>query len=99
MTHCVNVGITHWGESRNSGESELERSEFFFAPAHIQKRMQDWGPAGFAQRTSTFMADTIGKSRGWLKLTSLDGLGALAANYSDICGGRIAPDTGLIVKM
>ncbi|MCH7891455.1 MAG: DUF2855 family protein, partial [Gemmatimonadetes bacterium] len=76
-----------------------ERSEFFFAPTHIQKRMQDWGQEGFAQRTSTFTANTIGKSRDWLNLSTLDGLDALSDNYSDICGGRIAPDTGLVVKM
>ena len=99
MKHCVNVGITHWDKTPDDGGNNLERSEFFFAPTHIQKRMQDWGQEGFAQRTSTFTADTIGKSRDWLNLSTLDGLDALSDNYSDICGGRIAPDTGLVVKM
>jgi hypothetical protein len=99
MKHCVNVGLTHWDKQAGSGGYTFERSEFFFAPSHIQQRLKDWGPDGFAQRTSTFMAETIGKCSDWLNLTTLDGLEGLSDNYSDVCDGRIAPQTGLIVRI
>ncbi|MCP4299743.1 MAG: DUF2855 family protein, partial [Gammaproteobacteria bacterium] len=74
-------------------------SEFFFAPAHIQIRLQDWGPDGFAQRTSSFMQDTAAKSRAWFTLRNIDGLQGLTDIYEDVCDGRIAADQGLIVQL
>ncbi len=71
MKRCINVGLTHWDESGPGDDIITERSEFFFAPAHIQQRLQDWGPDGFTERTSSFMQETALKSRGWLKLEVL----------------------------
>jgi hypothetical protein len=75
------------------------RSEFFFAPAHIQMRMKDWGPDEFAKRTSTFLKETAVKTLGLLHFEKLAGLNGLAAVYPDVCEGRVAPDQGLIVEM
>jgi hypothetical protein len=99
MKRCINVGLTHWDES-SPGEGLIrERSDFFFAPAHIQKRMQDWGPNGFAEKTAGFMQETALKSRAWLKLKKIDGLQGLGEIYSDVCAGRLAADQGLIVEL
>lgn len=99
MNYCINVGLTHWDETRPGAGVISKRSEFFFAPSHIQKRMKDWGPEGFAHKTSTFLQDTARKSRDWLKLTRIDGLSGLAAVYPDVCEGRVAADEGLIVVL
>ena len=99
MKRCINVGLTHWEESEPGGGIITERSEFFFAPTHIQKRMQNWGPEGFAERTSSFMQETALKSRGWLKLKKINGLNGLADIYKDVCEGRLAADQGLIVEL
>jgi len=99
MTHCVNVGLTHWDETQKGEGIISERSEFFFAPSHIQKRMKDWGPQGFAEKTSAFMQETALKSRDWLKLTRLEGLHGLSGVYKQVCEGHIAADQGLIVEL
>ncbi len=99
MKRCINVGLTHWDETGPRDGIITERSEFFFAPTHIQERLRDWGPDGFAERTSSFLQETALKSRGWLKLTIIDGLEGLAAVYEDICEGRVAADRGLIVEL
>lgn len=99
MRRCINVGLTHWGEAGAGSGIIEERSEFFFAPSHIQKRLQDWGPDGFAQRTSSFMQDTAAKSLAWLKLRNIGGLQGLADIYEDVCEGRIAADQGLIIEL
>ncbi len=99
MTHCVNVGLTHWDETHKGEGIIRERSEFFFAPSHIQQRVKDWGPQEFAEKTSAFMQETTLKSRDWLKLKRLDGLHGLADIYEQICEGRIAADQGLIVEL
>jgi Protein of unknown function (DUF2855) len=99
MKRCLNVGITHWDEIKPPTGVITERSEFFFAPGHIQKRMKEWGPDEFTAKTTTFMRGAARKSLSILKFMQLDGLDGLAAVYTDVCEGSVAPDQGLIVKM
>lgn len=99
MKYCINVGITHWDEFRPDSGIPRDRSEFFFAPSHIQMRMKDWGPEEFADRTSAFLRDTARKSRSWLKLRRIDGLEGLAEIYPEVCGGKIPADEGLIIQL
>lgn len=99
MTRCINVGLTHWDEREASEGIIKARSEFFFAPTHIQRRMQEWGPDGFAERTSSFLGETALKCGGWLKLNRANGLQGLADVYLDVCNGRLAADQGLIVEL
>ena len=99
LQRCINVGLTHWGAPQAHPGVNTQRSEFFFAPGHIQKRMKDWGPEGFSARTATFLKDAAIKSRALLRFTQLEGLQGLAAVYDDVREGQVAPDQGLIVKM
>lgn len=99
MRRCINVGLTHWDEREPDDRIIMERSEFFFAPAHIQRRMQEWGPDGFAEKTSRFMQETALKCRSWLQLKKVDGLQGLAGIYPDVCNGQLAADQGLIVRL
>ncbi|MAD17790.1 MAG: hypothetical protein CL579_17270 [Alteromonadaceae bacterium] len=99
LTYCINVGLTHWDEFSAESAAESDRSEFFFAPGHIQKRIADWGPQGFEQRTIGFMAETAMKCRSWLEVKELNGLEDLAQAYSQVCEGKIPPEQGLIIKL
>jgi Protein of unknown function (DUF2855) len=99
MKRCINVGLTHWSELKAHPGIIAERSEFFFAPGHIQMRMKDWGSDEFAKRTSAFLKDAAVKSLSLLHFEKLAGLSGLAAVYADVCEGRVAPDQGLIVEM
>ena len=76
-----------------------QRSETFFAPSHIQKRLKDWGPEVFEQKTTAFMRSTIRRSASWMKLTQLNGLDGLADVYQDVCEGKVNPEARLIVVM
>lgn len=99
LRRCINVGLTHRDETGAEDSINADRSEFFFAPTHIQKRLQDWGPEAFATRTTGFMQHTAAKSRDWLRLRRLAGLEELADIYSDVCAGRIAANEALIVEL
>jgi hypothetical protein len=99
MLHSINVGLTHWEESHSDEDVNSKRSEFFFAPSHIQKRLKDWGPESFEQKTTQFLFDTTLKCRTWLKLTKIEGISGLAGVYQDVCDGKIAPDEGLIIEL
>ncbi|MFT5484393.1 MAG: hypothetical protein ACI9GW_003058 [Halieaceae bacterium] len=98
MKHCVNVGITHWEATGDNPDINTERSEFFFAPAHIQMRIKEWGVEGFDEKTANFIKNTVAKSRSWLKLKTLPGLQGLESIYPDVCAGAVAPDEGIIIE-
>ena len=36
LKYCIRVGLTHWEQAGSATPANDERSEFFFAPAHIQ---------------------------------------------------------------
>lgn len=95
MKLCLRVGVTHRDAAGHG--PRLARSEFFFAPSHIEKRLKDWGPHGFFDRSAAFVKATSERSRDWLQVRELQGLEALQAIFSDIADGRIAADVGLVV--
>ncbi len=99
LRHCISVGLTHWDEVGHTETSAAPRSEFFFAPSHIQMRMKGWGMEEFTARTSTFLRESAVKSISLLTFTRLNGLTGLADVYADVCAGRIAPDRGIIVEV
>lgn len=99
MVFCSNVGITHWGDFDAHADIIKERSHMFFAPSQIQKRIQDWGPKIFEQKSSEYLRHSIGESRAWLKMTEIDGLEQLKGIFPDICEGKIPPEAGLIIKI
>jgi hypothetical protein len=102
MLNCLNVGMTHWDEPTDAdgplaGQMIRERSSFFFAPAHIQKRMGDWGQDGYEEQTSNFMAERAKQSLGWMKVEHISGFDAFAEVYSDMVEGKVNPNEGLII--
>ena len=101
MKWCINVGFTHWDKASPKPKQGMitERSEFFFAPGHIQKRLKEWGPAGFDQKTSTFMMETAAKTKEWLTYRTIDGVAGMAEIHQAVCEGKIAANEGLIVEL
>lgn len=97
MNYCINVGITHWDQAGGNDESLKVRSEFFFAPSHIQMRLKDWGPDGFEKKTSSFLKASMTRAAEWLTFEELDGLQGLSEIHEDMCAGNIAADKGLVV--
>ena len=99
LRYCLRVGLTHWDETQTKLTVGNDRSSFFFAPGHIQKRMKDWGPQGFAERSQQFLRDAAAWSRRWLKTREVSGLQGLAEVYPAVCKGQIAADEGVIVTL
>ncbi len=98
---CINVGLTHWDKASPKPKKGMitERSEFFFAPGHIQKRIKEWGPAGFDQKTSAFMMEAAAKTKKWLTYKKVAGLAEMAEIHQAVCAGKIPANEGLIVEL
>ena len=103
MLNCINVGMTHWdtlayndpmGAKINRG-----RSNFFFAPAHVQKRIGDWGHDVFNQRAAEFMISRMRQSTNWMRVTEVNGFDSFVSVYDAIVAGDMNPEEGVIVVM
>ena len=102
MLKCLTVGMTHWDKGTSVedalAQAELQdRTEFFFAPAHIQKRNNDWGTEGYNKKTSTFMNARAEQSLKWMKIKEISGLDQFIQTYEEIVSGNINPSEGIIV--
>jgi hypothetical protein len=104
MLKCLTVGMTHW-DNKTTAEDALgqamlrERTEFFFAPAHIQKRIGDWGHDGYAKKTNLFMNARVLQSKNWMQIKEIDGLENFISTYEEVVSGRINPNEGIIVNL
>ncbi len=104
MLKCYTVGMTHWDNEVTAedalGQAMLrDRTEFFFAPAHIQKRFKDWGYEGYNQRTNEFMTKRSNQSKDWMSVIEIDGIENFIETYNKIVAGDINPKEGIIVKI
>lgn len=99
MKYTSNVGVTHYDDNEMGPHFIRERSAMFFAPAHIQKRTEEWGPGEFEKKAYRFWLDASIKSREWLNIERHDGMDALASVFSVLLAGKVAPDKGIIVSL
>ena len=101
LLSCVSVGMTHWEtlaeKDPMANQINRERSHFFFAPAHIQKRIADWGQVGFNERSQAFMNRRMTQSQSWMSIAIVEGFADFADIYTDVVSGKISPNEGLIV--
>ena len=99
MHFTLKVGLTHLTKTNPEDGIINERSKFFFAPAHIEKRYKDWGPAVFDEKTNGFLIEAATKTRDWLHFNELSGLQALAKIHPEVCNGTRDPKEGIIINL
>ncbi|MEM9726798.1 MAG: DUF2855 family protein [Pseudomonadota bacterium] len=99
LIHCLNVGATHWRDGGDHPDVNQERSEFFFAPGHIARRIKEWGPEEFDRKSAGFLADSVAESARWLQVREVSGLAGLEQRYASVCAGEAPPEEGLIVAL
>jgi hypothetical protein len=103
MLNCINVGMTHWDTLANNdpvgAKINRDRSNFFFAPAHVQKRIGDWGHDVFNQRATEFMIRRMRQSTNWMRITEVNGFDSFVGIYDAIVAGDMNPEEGVIVVM
>jgi hypothetical protein len=99
MRYTSNVGLTHWDEPRHVEGIIQARSQQFFAPSHVQKRMKEWGLKEFNERSMRYITNSSDKTNAWLQIEQLDGVTGLLEVYGDICAGKTPANKGLIVVM
>ena len=97
MKYTSNVGVTHYDANAMGPDFIRERSEMFFAPGHIKKRSQEWGPGAFESQAFGFWKDAALKSRDWLIIRRESGPDAVARAWTEVLEGKTPPDAAWVV--
>ena len=98
VTASIGVGATHWSAERAPRDLPGARPAFFFAPAQIAKRDEDWGPGVLMRRAVAANIDACGALARHMQVTEQQGGPAIAAAYGELVAGRTPPDRGLILS-
>ncbi|GJL92406.1 DUF2855 family protein [Hyphococcus sp.] len=97
MKYTSNVGATHYDSNKMGADFIRERSAMFFAPGHIQKRTEEWGPGAFEQQAFGFWKDAALKSRDWLIIRREDGADVVKRAWADVYQGKTPADAAWVV--
>ena len=97
MRFTSNVGLTHYDAGQMGPDFIRERSSMFFAPGHIQKRSEEWGPGEFQKRAHAFWHSVAIRSRDWLNIERCHGFACAEDVFKRVRDGEVSPDTGLVV--
>lgn len=99
LAYDCSIGATHWSAPRRSEGLPGPKPEFFFAPAQIVKRSEDWGREGLSQRIAAAWTKFCDASDAWLHVVRSQGREALARVYQDTLAGRTQPAEGHVLSL
>jgi len=98
LRYSCSVGGTHWKNLAFGMEFPGPTPTLFFAPSHVAKRIEDWGPAGLQKRMSDAWAAFLPRVGGWIKVERASGREAIARVYLDTLDGKADPKRGYVLS-
>jgi hypothetical protein len=99
LKHSAAVGISHWDKFNPTQELPGVKPQFFFAPAQIAKRREDWGPGVVEQKINAAWQRVAETASDWMTVTQHDGLAAAVSVYAALAEGRADPAEGHVVTL
>ena len=100
LTYSLTVGATHWTQmGREGGALPGPQPQFFFAPTVVEKRMGDWGAAGFGQRVADAWKAFLPTAAATTKVVEGKGLEAAGRVFGDLVAGRVKADEGQVISL
>ena len=99
LKHSSAVGISHWDQFNPKTAVEGVKPQFFFAPAQIAKRRDEWGP-GVIEKQITLAWKRLAADAGtWLDVQVHDGIGQAAQVYDALAKGTANPRDGHVIRL
>lgn len=99
LRYSCSIGATHWQAPHDGAALPGPKPQFFFAPSQIQKRVAEWGPAGFQERLGAAWAGFREFADGWLQVQRRYGPEAVARVFNDTLEGRTLPAHGHVLSL
>lgn len=99
LKHSSAVGISHWDQFEPQNKVEGVKPQFFFAPAQIAKRREEWGPGVMEKKITQAWKRLAEDAGSWLDVKVHDGIGEAAAVYGALADGTANPREGHIIQL
>ena len=99
LRHSSAVGISHWDQFAPPKDLAGPKPQFFFAPAQIAKRREDWGPGVIEERIGAALARVAKDAAGWMEVRVHKGLTASLAPFLELAQGKADPTVGHVVEL
>ena len=99
LRHSMAIGRSHHDAPPRAEGLPGPRPAFFFAPTQVKKRLQDWGPRGYQERTASALRQFVEASHPWLTVARSNGADAAASIWREVHAGHVPPSTGHVVSM
>lgn len=99
LKHSAAVGISHWDQFNPAQKLAGPKPEFFFAPAQIAKRRDEWGPGKIESLITEAWKRAAADASSWLTLKVHHGIDAAPAVYSALADGTANPRDGHVIEL
>jgi hypothetical protein len=99
LVYSCLVGATHWERRELPQPLPGPEPQFFFAPAQLKKRAQDWGPGGLEKRFPDAWRAFLASTDDWLEIVHGNGPAAVEAVYREMLDGKAKPEIGHMLSL
>ena len=101
LRYSMVVGATHWNHQNETAAIGLAppAPEFFFAPAQITKRNEEWGRGELDRRVAAAWDEYSHWTDGWMEIHRSEGPSAVTEVYRTMLGGTADPHVGFICSL
>jgi NADPH:quinone reductase-like Zn-dependent oxidoreductase len=96
--YSMQVGMSHH-DAPPAAVTSGPTPTLFFAPSEVARRAEQWGAAGYAERTTNALFDFVEGSHSWMSIETARGAAAGQQTWSRVYSGDVAPSIGCIVSM
>jgi NADPH:quinone reductase-like Zn-dependent oxidoreductase len=98
----ITVGLSHWDKAVGPAAGDAASGEptiFFFAPAWVEKRREDWGAMVLGQKIAGAWQEFMGRAEEWVHVVRAEGADAVASVYTCMVDGRCGPDDAHVLSL
>lgn len=99
LRYSCAVGTSHWDKFQPAMELAGPKPEFFFAPAQIAKRREEWGPGVIERKIGQAFGRLAAAAGDWLEVCPHEGMEAAQQVYDTVVQGKADPRQGHIVLL
>jgi len=97
LTHSAAVGTSHWDKFQPKIALDGPKPAFFFAPAQIAKRREQWGAGVIERQITDGWKRLAADAAQWLDVREHVGIEAGQAIYGAVASGQAAPRDGHVI--
>lgn len=98
LVTTITVGLSHWDQAGDFA-TPSPKATFFFAPAWLAKRTEDWGAADLGRRIVGAWQGLMSDVDRWVHVVTANGPDAVAATYDRMVAGACGPDEAHVLSL